>query len=105
MHTTYVTVIDPGIAVMLSTVSGVRTDMMILHIIFTEWWRHDMETPSTLLVFCEGGLLVPSFSHVGGGAVIMIFDALFIVSLNKYCWTNSRNSSDFRHHDTQVTWL
>ena len=59
----------------------------------TPWWRHQMETFSALLAFCEGitgGL--PSQRPVSRS-----FDVFFI-SAWKNGWVNNRDASDLRHH-------
>ena len=66
-----------------------------LHSRVESWWRHCMDTLTTLLALCEG--------HQPGGAFSTAAKRRFYVSVN--CWINSRSASKLRRHNANVTSL
>ena len=70
------------------------------------WWRHQMETFSTLFALCAGKSLVPVNSpHKGQWRGALIF-SLICVWINH--WVNNREAGDLRqhrdHYDVTVMW-
>ena len=67
------------------------------------WWRHQMETISTLLPLCDENPLVTGSPHKGQWHGALIF-SLICASTNG--WANIRDACDFRrhrvHHDVTV---
>ena len=61
------------------------------------WWRHDMETISTLLTLCEGNQPVTKGHEYGA----LMFPLCYPGWAN--CWTNSRIAHDLRRHNAHVT--
>ena len=60
------------------------------------WWRHQMETFSTLLAICAGNLLVKVNSpHKGQGRRALMF---FFICIWINGWVNNREAGDFRHY-------
>ena len=71
------------------------------HFPIIPWWRHDMETLSTILAFCER-------ESTGHWWILPMEDqqcrALMFYLLLAWtnCWTNNPFSSDLRGHDANV---
>ena len=60
------------------------------------WWRHQMETFSTLLALCVGNSLGPS-EFPAQRPLTRSFDVLFDLRLNNG-WVNYRKAGDLRCH-------
>ena len=60
------------------------------------WWRHSMETISSLLILCERK---PPVDSPNRRSAMWSFDVLFVVFLHTCTsyWTNSRLADDFTH--------
>ena len=68
------------------------------------WWRHQMETISTLLAICAGNSLVPGEFPAQRPVTLMF--SLICVWING--WVNNRDAGDLRsyrvHYDVTVMW-
>ena len=68
-----------------------------VHVV-ASWWRHQMETFSTLMAFCAGNSPVTG-EFPAQWPVTRSFDVFFDLCLNK-CWVNNREAGDLRCHCT-----
>ena len=60
------------------------------------WWRHQMETFSTLLAICAGNSPVPVNSpHKGQWRGALVFS---LICARKNGWVNNRETGDLRRH-------
>ena len=76
------------------SVSGYTWDCRT--ILFSAWWRHQMETFSALLAFCAGNSPVTG-EFPAQRPVTRSFDVYFDLRLNKR-WVNNREAGDLRRH-------
>ena len=67
-----------------------------LNVIIYAWWRHQMETFSTLLAICAGNSPVTG-EFLAQRPVTRSFDVFFDLHLNKG-WVNNRVAGDLRRH-------
>ena len=63
---------------------------------YISWWRHQMETFSSLLALCAGNSPVPVNSpHKGQWRGVLMF-SLICIRIND--WVNNREAGDLRRH-------
>ena len=66
------------------------------HGVSCAWWRHQMETFTALLAFCEGNHGSPvDFPYIGKWRRTLMF-SLICAWIND--WANNRNAGDLRRH-------
>ena len=75
---------------------AIRTMLPIFFLCVCTWWRHQMETFSTLLAICAGNSPVPGeFPHKGQWHGALMF-SLICVWIND--WVNNRETGDLWHY-------
>ena len=66
--------------------------------ITVQWWRHQMETFSALLILCAGNLPVTSEFPSQRPVTRALLFSMICVWING--WVNNREAGDLRRHDT-----
>ena len=87
---------SPNVEFLFGGNSSFHDDVMSWKCFLHSWWRHQMETFSTLLAFCAGNSPVPG-EFPAQRPVTQSFDVFFDLHLNKWLSKHSE-AGDFRCH-------